>query len=101
MTNPISVRDLLVDEFTRSFASSRGKGMSGIAANAVATHPLLIDALHAVEGACTVDDASEALSKHGDKLQERAAANRASPEWPDLCVAMGAVRTTAAAVWRN
>lgn len=101
MTNPFSVRDLLFGEFTRSFANAHRMGMSGIDAEAIATHPLLIDALRAVEGACTVDDASAALSKHGDMLQELAAASRAAPEWGDICVAMGAVRTTAAAVWRD
>ncbi len=95
-----AVTNLVIREFTNSFKSAREKGMSDIAPAEVATHRLLTDTLRDIDGSLSsVDDVSAALSKRADDLHALAEINRNSPSWGDVCVAMGAVRNAAVAVW--
>jgi hypothetical protein len=94
--------ELVTAEFRRSFEKANRNGASALDATSIVGHPLLSETLKAIEGKTdVVDDVAAALSARGDQLAAKAEANRQTPEWPDLCVAMGAVRNAAAEVWRH
>ncbi|MCZ7861010.1 hypothetical protein O9X98_06290 [Agrobacterium salinitolerans] len=96
------MKSLVLLEFQKSFQNARNKNMSDLAPSAIGDHPLLLDTLRAIDGkTSSVDDASAALSRRADELEALAASCRTSPEWGDICVAMGAVRNAAVAVWRG
>lgn len=92
---------VVVAEFRKAFDSARTKLMTDIDRDAVERHPLLLDTLGKINGVTVVDDVSRILSQRGDELHALAEANRTTPEWPTICVAMGAVRTAAVQVWNQ
>lgn len=92
---------IVTDEFSKAFDAARSRGMTDLAAAMIAEHPLLKDTLAACSGVeGDVDELSSALTKRADELAKLAAADRTDPQWGDICIAMGAVRNAAAAVWR-
>ncbi|MCS4088790.1 hypothetical protein [Rhizobium sp. BK176] len=82
---------------------SRGKTVQTAgAATKIVGHPLLEDTLKAIAGKTDiVDNVAAALSARADELAALAEAKRFTPEWSDLCIAMGAARSAAAEVWRH
>jgi hypothetical protein len=92
-------RDLTIREFRNSFASALSVGASD-ADLSVDENPLLLDTLAAIDGLDVVDDVSAALGKRGNELEALARSKRGTPEWQEICLAMGAVRNAAASAWR-
>ncbi len=92
---------LVTEEFRKSFESACARQMSSLCAFSVGDHPLLRDTLKSIDGHTeVVDEVSAALTKRAQELQAFATVNRDAPEWPDVCIAMAAVRNAAAEVWR-
>jgi hypothetical protein len=94
----VDYKNLVTEEFRKSFETAFSTQASSLDPEVVGE--LLGNTLQAIEGLTVVDDVSAALTSRADELHAFAAANRSSPEWSDVCIAMGAVRNAAAAVWR-
>lgn len=92
-------QQMVVDKFREAFRSAQANLM--LDTGTIEDHPLLADTLSKIDGLTVVDDVSLALSARADELQAMAEANRGSPDWPVICVAMGAARSSAFAAWNH